>query len=1054
MERFFGCRMPCLQRKREMQTRMFLPMLALLSGIAWGPVDAGTPRIEAGSEASFAIDSSGVLYGWGDDAVGQLAVGRILQSDSPARVQVAPEFVSMVGGEDFNLALDANGMLWGWGRNDRYQLGDGTPTDRLTAQPLGSRFSAVAAGASHSLALKADGTLWGWGERQFLGAAAGPANPSRPVQLGAGFSAISAGGSHSLAMKPDGSLWAWGIGFVGNIGDGSAGYAERPTPVQIGAGFKAIATSASGLHNLALKHDGSLWAWGSNNAGQLGDGTRTDRTVPVQVGTGFSAIAAGSSHSLAMKPDGALWAWGYLHGDFPQQIGAGFTAIAAGGGHSLAMKADGSLWAWGDNSTGQLGDGTRIYRAMPVQIGTGFRAIAAAGLRSMAVTADGRLFAWGFNRYGALGIDATPTRRSVPVRIGTGFRSISADFANAYALKVDDTLWILGVGSGYPGGRSVPVQVGTGFMQVVKGAGGHTLALKRDGTLLTWGANYQGQIGDNTMDHRSIDAPFQVGSGFVAIAAGFGSSFALKADGTLYAWGDDSYGQLGLGGTTARTRCFNDAPCVRTPHLVGTQFSAVSSRNTHVLALKSDRSLWTWGSNSAGQLGDGSENTRNAPVAVGSGFVSISAGGVESSMALKADGSLWAWGLASALGIAGDLDCVSTFSAPCAKTPRLLGFGFADVSAGFYFSLALKVDGSLRAVGSNNTGQLGVGTSVARANALTPVIDETGTRIFDLTPETPVDAAESLIPFFLIAEASKSDLKAILTDLRASGLQGEVYFTALLPRNSPLLSKGEDGSASDGARRASLRRDIGLPPGTGSPETRATPNPPGAYPKARRSETTAPAPGMVAGVLTRDGFKQTGGTGYGQAEAAYSGSLSTSGTLRAYEGLAVDPLAGSAAMICMGVTVPELSAKGQVLMRPIATGTAVQGNVQCPPVQTTATIAQFRSEASGPMTARTVTAVIHPLDADRGKVLKLFSWAVAPDGRQFMQTGPNQWVTMADPMQAAATITVPASGPYRLAVTNGLDLTGIEETLVFIGLGETWEQVRNFNKAGHYYTVR
>jgi hypothetical protein len=208
---------------------------------------------------------------------------------------------------------------------------------------------------------------------------------------------------------------------------------------------------------------------------------------------------------------------------------------------------------------------------------------------------------------------------------------------------------------------------------------------------------------------------------------------------------------------------------------------------------------------------------------------------------------------------------------------------------------------------------------------------------------------------------------------------------------------------------------------------------------------------MVAGSIGRGGFKQTGATGYVLAESAYDGVLENSGRLAVVND---EVLSDSTAVICMGVTVPELSAKGQVLMRPIAVGTAVQGIVQCPPVQTAATIAQFRSEASGPISARTITAVINPLAEERGKTLKVFSWAVAPDGRQFMQTGPNRWELMTEPMQPTATITVPSSGPHRLEVTRNLDLTGLEGTLVFIGLGQNWEEVRNLNKAGHHYTVQ
>ena len=210
---------------------------------------------------------------------------------------------------------------------------------------------------------------------------------------------------------------------------------------------------------------------------------------------------------------------------------------------------------------------------------------------------------------------------------------------------------------------------------------------------------------------------------------------------------------------------------------------------------------------------------------------------------------------------------------------------------------------------------------------------------------------------------------------------------------------------------------------------------------------------MVAGVISRGGFKQTSGSSSAQAEVAYNGDLGRATALSVFSGVG-DPLAGSNAVICMGVTVPELSAKGQVLVRPVATGSATQGVVHCPPVQTAATLGRFRAQASGPITARTIVAEVTPLAEERGQRRQIFSWAVAPDGRQFMQTAPNVWEPMAEPMRPVANVVLPATGTYKLDVTRGLDLSGLEGTMVFIGVGNNWPEVRDFNKAGQHYTVR
>lgn len=210
----------------------------------------------------------------------------------------------------------------------------------------------------------------------------------------------------------------------------------------------------------------------------------------------------------------------------------------------------------------------------------------------------------------------------------------------------------------------------------------------------------------------------------------------------------------------------------------------------------------------------------------------------------------------------------------------------------------------------------------------------------------------------------------------------------------------------------------------------------------------------MSGTFTRAGFKQTGGTASSVAETAYSGPLAQSGTLDLSRGLAGDPLADSRALICTGVTVGELPAKGQVLMRPVVGGNATDGVAQCAPVQTPETARRFRSEATGPVTARSQRALIDPYAEERGLVRQVFSWAVAPDGRQYMPTAQNHWEPMSEPMRPAATLTVPMSGPVVLDVTRDRDLSGRVGTLVFIGIGENWGSVRSLNTAGHHHTVR
>jgi len=189
------------------------------------------------------------------------------------------------------------------------------------------------------------------------------------------------------------------------------------------------------------------------------------------------------------------------------------------------------------------------------------------------------------------------------------------------------------------------------------------------------------------------------------LAAGFGHSLALKTDSSLWAWGYNRYGQLGDGTHTWRL----------TPVQVLTGVAAVAAGNSYTLARKTDGSLWAWGYNGYGQLGDGTTTARSTPVQVLTGVAAVSIG-ASNTLALKTDGSLWAWG-ANWLGQRGDGTTTQRL------TPVQILTGVAAVAGGSFHTLALKTNGSLWAWGSNYGGQLGDGTRTARS---TPVQILTG----------------------------------------------------------------------------------------------------------------------------------------------------------------------------------------------------------------------------------------------------------------------------------------------------------------------------------------
>jgi alpha-tubulin suppressor-like RCC1 family protein len=533
---------------------------------------------------------------------------------------------------------------------------------------------------------------------------------------------LSAGDEHALEIR-GGALWAWGRNHFGQLGDGTT--VAQSSPIQIGTATNWVAAEAGGDISYGLKSDGTLWSWGGGSYGALGDGTVIPHAFPAQIGTATNwiSVAAGDKNGYAIKSDGTLWAWGWnaygqvgdgttTQRNAPVQVGTGtnWVSVAPGYGYVLALKSDGTIWAWGFNSNGQLGDGTLVNKTTPVQIGTGtsWTNVSAGYTTSGALRGDGTIWSWGENSVGQVG-DGTTIQRTSPVQSGaaTNWVSISLAQYTTLALKSDGTLWAWGengfgtMGNGTATSSIVPVQCGTETNWItIDGGYWFAAGCKSDGTIRTWGRNNYGQIGNGTITTQE-NTPVQASvalNGWLSIASGWKHTLAVKENGTLWGWGDNSSGQVGDGTNTQRTSPVQIG--------AGNTWTSVATGYTFSFGLQSNGTLWAWGENTYGQLGDGTVVSKTAPVQVGlaNDWVSITAGETQA-FGLKSNGTLWAWGRNN-FGQLGDGTGVDRL------TPVQIGLinTWTSISAGDMHTLALRANGTLWSWGFNFYYPLGTGS--------------------------------------------------------------------------------------------------------------------------------------------------------------------------------------------------------------------------------------------------------------------------------------------------------------------------------------------------------
>jgi len=731
-------------------TTTFTPSTTALAASATSSAFTFT-KASAGNSHGVAIRSDSGLFTWGSGIDGRLGNG--LTTNRSFAVQIgASSWTQINAGSSWTLGVLSTGALYSWGAGANGELGNGTTSRSSPVQVGGLTTWGVLTGKTHALSITTAGALFAWGTNTTgqLGdntvvvksSPVGVAsltnlvldNVSSPTQIGSSsWTQVAAGDLFTNALRAvDGGLFTWGYGINGRLGSGAT--TSRSSPVQVGS-TSWLAISTGGTENtVALTTAYTIFSWGRNNVGQVGDASTVDKSAPVAVGaalnlnlktdiikdvtkignSSWTQISAGDFHSYAIRSGGALFSWGkndlgqlgasdVVSRSSPVQIGAStWSVISAGYSFGAAITSAGNLQTTGLNDKGQLGTATTTNRGNFAGIGSSsWTAISAGATSSIGTTLSNITFVWGNNSTGQLGLVDTANRSS-PVQLGSSL-----------ATSMYQTV--------YPSPTIVTTYSNTSWTQVNVG-NSFAVGIDNAGRLFAWGLNSTGQLGDgttiSTMPTKSspsqiattassftfinTSSPVQINAGtsWNAIAAGGTHAVAVKSDGTLWSWGTNTFGQVGNGSTITQY----------IPKQVDilNSFTSVAAGNDFSAAINTNYTLWKWGYNSTSDV---SSPHRSNALQIGTDSWSVISAGGNTAVIINSLGVLSGWGKITASdGFA--------FNLAISPITWAIGSSFTNVNAGDSFIHALDSSYGLWAFGLNSTGQLGDSTTITRSSAV------------------------------------------------------------------------------------------------------------------------------------------------------------------------------------------------------------------------------------------------------------------------------------------------------------------------------------------------
>ncbi|MBI4510566.1 MAG: hypothetical protein HY698_13115 [Deltaproteobacteria bacterium] len=489
-----------------------------------------------------------------------------------------------------------------------------------------------------------------------------------------GYRQVAAGRSLTCGIRTSGELWCWGHWDRWQAEDTEK--ERRSVPIRVGGTAKWLSVDAGWRSACAIRDDSTLWCWGEDEAAEIVRGNGD--MVEVLPGRAFKFVSVGGNHACAIDVEGQAWCWGRNNSGqlglgletsdadppvSPQKVGDAndWTSISAGDGcnyenncssdshHTCGIRGRSTLWCWGVFSHGEETK-THVHgEPQQVDADTDWVDVQAGHDMRCALRADGSVWCWGsFGRDRDRDVGSTDVAR-VPILVesSVAFEALSLSSKHACAIaRIDHSLWCwgdnrkgqLGDGSSLQRKEATQIGVDKDWSSVAAGTW-HACGLRKDGTLWCWGSNNDGQLGIESETRKTVPGPNPADAlgDWRFLAAGWGHGCGIRADNTLWCWGDNSEGALGDGTMRARA----------SPVQVGGEkdWQQACAGTRHTCGIRQDGSLWCWGGNSNGQLGHGALNAAVAePARVGdSAWKSVSCGGAHT-CGIQADGTLLCWG--------------------------------------------------------------------------------------------------------------------------------------------------------------------------------------------------------------------------------------------------------------------------------------------------------------------------------------------------------------------------------------------------------------------------